>query len=360
LLPRQNKIDGHDVSIIASTEVYINNTKLGYCEPKKYVNEDGIPVRRIPYRKIPIHLIRTKVRSYQGVFKILQEEKPDVIMFHGVPAWELRTVVRYKRAHPEIKLYVDSHEDFHNSARNFFSRNVLNKIFYRLIVKSAYPHIDKILCVSLETMDFLKTMYKIPPSKLEFFPLGGIIFPEEEREQKRKGIRGNLEMTNDHILCVHSGKMDKLKRTADVINAFSKVKSDKLRLVLIGSMTDEVKKDVLPLINADPRITYLGWKTADELMEYLCAADVYVQPGGQSATMQNAICCGCAMILYPHKSHEPYLQGNGYYVKTIEDMREAFEDIVNEPEKLPIMSKNSMKIARDLLDYKKLAARLYQ
>ena len=44
LLPRQNKIDGHDVSIIASTEVYINNTKLGYCEPKKYVNEDGIPV----------------------------------------------------------------------------------------------------------------------------------------------------------------------------------------------------------------------------------------------------------------------------------------------------------------------------
>ena len=49
-LPRQNKLDGHDVSIIASTETFINNTNLGYVQPSQYVNEDGIPVRRIPYR----------------------------------------------------------------------------------------------------------------------------------------------------------------------------------------------------------------------------------------------------------------------------------------------------------------------
>lgn len=76
--------------------------------------------------------------------------------------------------------------------------------------------------------------------------------------------------------------------------------------------------------------------------------------------MQNSLCCGCAVVLYPHKSHQPYLQGNGYYVESIEDMRRVFQKIVDEPEALKVMSENSMKIARELLDYRKLAARLYE
>ena len=121
-----------------------------------------------------------------------------------------------------------------------------------------------------------------------------------------------------------------------------------------------MKSKLEPLIEKDKRVNFAGWKVADELIEYLCAADLYVQPGSQSATLQNAICCGCPIMLYPHKSHKPYLRGNGYYVKSKEDMKRVFKEILNHPNLLRTMSDNSEKIAKELLDYKKLAARLYE
>jgi len=359
VLPRQNKLDGHNVIIIASTETFINNSELGYVEPREYINEDGIPVKRIPYRRIPINFIRRKIRSYRGVYKLLEEEQPDVILFHGLPAWELNTVVKYKRSHPEVKIYVDSHEDFNNSATSFISRNILHKLLYKSVINKTYPYIDKILYISYEVKDFLNKVYKIPDDKMEFYPLGGTIIEGEQRQQKRDKIRNALKLSNEDILFVHSGKLDKLKRTQDILKALAEVPAKHLRLVIIGSIPEDMKPVLLPLIEADKRVDYIGWKTTDELMEYLCAADVYIQPGSQSATMQNAICCGCVMMLYPHKSHQPYLQCNGFYVKTTEDMRRSFKEITDQPSILKTMSDNSMKIAMELLDYRKLAARLY-
>ena len=65
-------------------------------------------------------------------------------------------------------------------------------------------------------------------------------------------------------------------------------------------------------------------------------------------------------MLYPYKSHTPYLMENGYFVKTVADMVSCFEKISEKPELLKKMSDKSYKIARDILDYRKLAARLYQ
>ena len=52
ILPRINKQDGHDVKIIASVEMFIDNESIGCVEPGRYVNEDGIEVVRLPYKKI--------------------------------------------------------------------------------------------------------------------------------------------------------------------------------------------------------------------------------------------------------------------------------------------------------------------
>ena len=58
ILPRMHKKLGHDVLIVASTETYIDNMNLGYIESRNYVNEDGIPVHRIPYSKyIPARIV---------------------------------------------------------------------------------------------------------------------------------------------------------------------------------------------------------------------------------------------------------------------------------------------------------------
>ena len=359
-LPRQNKLDGHDVLIVASTETFVNATELGYVVPRKYINEDGIPVIRVPYRKVLTKFITRKIRSYQGVYKILDEANPDVILFHDTCAWELLTVSKYKKNNRQVKLYVDSHTDANNSATNFISRNILHRVFYRAILRSACRYIDKILCISLETQDFMGSIYGLAKDKLEFYPLGGIVVDDNEYFKKRKKIRTELELKDEDILLVHSGKLNKLKRTGDILEALSKVRSKRLRFVILGSFSDDVKSLIESKIQADHRVTYEGWKNVEELSEYLCAADMYVQPGSQSATMQNAICCRCAVMLHPYRSHEPYLRDNGYFVNTVEDMINCFNLIVAQPQLLSQMSDNSRKVADDLLDYRKLAVRLYQ
>jgi len=39
------------VAILASTETYVTNTKLGYLEPAEYKIREGIPIKRLPYVK---------------------------------------------------------------------------------------------------------------------------------------------------------------------------------------------------------------------------------------------------------------------------------------------------------------------
>lgn len=360
VLPRQNKADGHEVLIIASTETIINNKKLGYIKPSKYVNEDNINVIRIPYRSYLPHSIIKKIRHYKNTYKYIKDFKPDVILFHGASAYEIITVAKYKRKHSKVKLYVDSHEDFNNSARNFLSKKILHRTFYKRFIHKALPFIDKVLCISTESYDFMKEFYEIPIQKLEIYPLGGEIIEGEQYDMRRKRVRNDLQLEEKDILFVHSGKMSRKKRTPELLRAFKAVSSNRLKLILLGNIPEEMKEEISPLVEDDSRVEFLGWKSSEELQKYLCAADLYLQPGSQSATMQNAICCGCPVMLYPHESHKLYLKGNGFYVETIEDMIEIFKTVDRNPDLLKKMSKASYDVAYDLLDYKKLAARLYR
>ncbi len=360
ILPKQNLLDGHQVKIIASTETYVRHNKLGYVEPSKYTNQDGIEIIRIPYRKILPRFLMIKIRAYKNVFKIIEKFSPDVILFHGVQAYELLTIAKYKKNYPNIKLYLDNHGDFHNSARNYLSRNILHRFFYGPIVRKVLPYVDKILCISTEALNFLNVLYKIPLEKMEFYPLGGIVYSKEEQSIRGKKLRQKIGLGNNHIIMIHTGKMQRRKRTEELLQAFTQVKNKNFRLFLIGIFSEDVKVAVEPIIAKDKRIQYIGWKSGDEFIDYLCAADIYLQPGSQSATMQNSICCGCSVMLYPHKSHEQYLKGNGFYVETKEDMINVFKTIDNNPELLNDMCNSSYKLAYELLDYKKLAARLYE
>ncbi|MDP1194554.1 hypothetical protein, partial [Klebsiella pneumoniae] len=80
-------------------------------------------------------------------------------LFHGVAGWEMLTVFEYKKHYPKVKLYIDSHEDFHNSGKNWVSRLFQYKIFNRLLVAIIKREVDKFLYLSYESRDFLVRMY---------------------------------------------------------------------------------------------------------------------------------------------------------------------------------------------------------
>ena len=103
---------------------------------------------------------------------------------------------------------------------------------------------------------------------------------------------------------------------------------------------------------------YLGWKNSEELIKYIAASDLYLQPGSQSATMQNALCAGTPVLIENVKSHEAYMSGNAFIINNYEDMEIVFAKICEDPSVLKKMSERVYDLAVNNLDYKKLAERI--
>jgi len=360
LLPRFHKRAGHDVIIIASTETYLSNGKIGYTKPGHYINEDGIPVVRVAYSRLLPFVVMKKVRKHPGIFQLLEAFAPDIIIFHGLCGWEIITAARYKSRHPSVRLYADSHEDANNSARTFLSRYLLHKLYYRNVLRCAIQSIDRVLYVSLETRNFIHKMYSVPENKMSFFPLGGVVLPDDEYSRRRKLIREQLSITSGDILILQAGKFEKRKKVLESMEAFATFPHKKLKLILVGSVDNDIHDRFFYNLAQDNRIIYVGWKNSDDLMSYLCAADVYLQPGSQSALMQNAICQRCPVILDDVPSHKPYLVNNGWLLNDSISLVRVFREIVKCPERLQTMSSNSLALARSLLDYERLSQKIVE
>lgn len=359
LLANQLKADGNEVTVIADCFKYKNGILVKTKEEDKIL-DNGMRLIRIKYKNILGGFISGKIRAVKGLYGILENKKPDIIFHHGLYSIELLTVAKYKKNNPEVKVYVDSHADFYNSATNFFSKNILHKIFYKGIIYKSLPYIDKVFCVSYESIKFLKEIYNISNKKIEFYPLGGVVLNKDIRSTKRKMIRKELGLNNNDVLLIHTGKMNKHKRTEVLLKAFIQVTSNHLHLVLIGSLSKEIKINVRKLTLTNKRIKFLGWKSGDELTDYLCACDLYMQPGTQSATIQNAACCMSALAVYPYPSYDYLFRDSVFYIKNENDIVDLLGDIVNNPKILEKKRLISYKIAEDKLDYKVLAKKLYQ
>lgn len=358
LLTNQMKNDGHEVIVIAGCYKYHNNKII------ETPQEDTIlpnKIRLIRRKDVNIfgQFFSRKIRAIKGLQQLLQKINPDIIFHHGVQTYEMLTIAKYKKSNPNIKFYVDSHSDFHNSANNFLSKNILHKIFYKSVIRKALPYVDKVFYISYESMEFLKEMYNIPSKIMEYYPLGGIVLEDSARLEKRKRIREELEFNNNDILIIHSGKMNRQKRTIELIKAFNNVKDCNLHLILIGSLDDDINDSVMELISLDDRIKFLGWKNGNELLDYLCASDLYLQPGTQSATMQNAACTNNALALYPYPSHKYLFKDSVFYIETSKDIENLLINVLTRPDLLEEKRKSVFNIAKEKLDYKVLASRLY-
>ena len=361
VLPRIHKEDGHEVRIIASTETYVDNVHYGYVEPSEYETEYGVPIKRLPYVSFGSHFVSKKIRKYPHLYEEIEAFAPDVIMSHALSYWSVLDVIRYKKDHPEVKFYADTHTASYNSGKNWLALNVLHRGLYRYLIQKALPHLEKFFYTGDGERQFALENYKVPESSMELYPLGGMILSDEEYAEKRARRRAELNVADDEILLMHSGKLDALKRTEDLLQAFAAAPGLKAKFAIIGSIPEEMKPVLEPLMAADKRVLYLGWKTGAELQEYLCACDLYCQPGSGSATMQNALCCSCPILLYPHDTYiRIYEYGNIIWVKTVEDMARAFQGLADGTVDLTALQEGSVRCARELLDYRTLAARLYR
>lgn len=361
LMSEQNKKDGHDVTIITTEYTMGKNGESIKTDSGISYTTSKIKIVRLKARVpcLPL-IIQDRLRWVVGLYKQITIERPDVIMVHDIQFLSLTDISRYKTEHPSVYLCGDNHGDYFNSARKFLSKEILHKHFYRYIVQKNFKNFDKFLYLSYETKTFFEEMYNVDLKQAVFSPISFPIMSLDEKAIIRKDIRRKLEISEDTILLVHSGKLESRKKTQSILSALKQIPEGNFKLIIIGSIPKDEHESLISLINKDKRVDFLGWKNASELRRYVAAADLYLQPGTQSVTFMDSLSVATPVMTYPHISYQPYFNGCELKVCSTDEIINALNKILEEP---PILQRKSIlahETAKQYFDIKKAASQIYK
>ena len=296
MFSKYHKKMGYDVEVLASQESYDADGKFCYINKVgSYLNEDGVNVTRVTYA-FPKKL-NHKFRVFRGVYENIEKIAPDIIFMHNCQFCSIMEVVRYLKRHPDVKLFVDNHADFSNSAKNFLSKKFLHGVVWKYCAKKIEPYAEKFYGVLPARVDFLVNVYGLPREKCELLIMGAdddeILKIENSNIRETK--RAEYNVKDDEFLVVTGGKIDLFKQqTLLLMQAVNELEKEKVKLCVFGSVVPEMKEDFNALLSE--RVQYLGWIKSEDAYSEFAAADFAVFPGRHSVFWEQVAGMGNPMI----------------------------------------------------------------
>lgn len=343
-------MNGDKVIVFANEYTYIHG-KTATAPANEVVN--GYTLQRFPYQNFGINIITSRIRKIKGIEDEIIKEKPDLIFINCAQIYNIKNLKKIKSALPDTKIVLDFSTKYLNSARNWISKNILHRCIYRAWIQKALPYVDRVFYISEESKIFAQEMYGIPEHLMDHNNLPGETINPNTKQENKKEIFQKLKLKPDDILILYSGKIYPEKKVDNLVRAFSRNNNPRLKLLIIGVYTDDSQRNIIePVIASDSRISFMDFVSGDELTKYVCAADLYVQPGSISQTCQTAVCCGTPLAFNNIPTHREIYNGNGFFVETEHDLVQVFDKISTHPEILGNMGKLSYEMAKTELDFK--------
>ena len=330
LLPKYHVKQGHDVTVIASLETFDKEgRRTVLSSPSSYRDKNGFDVIRLAYKK-PYRWNRL-FRHFVGLQDAIESVAPNIIFIHGACFGDTPIVRRYLNKHPSTKLFVDSHADWINSAKNWLSLNILHPIIWRHYSKVIEPYMTKCFGVTPMRCRFLKEMYHVNPEIIEYLPLGvdDEMIPKD-KDCVRNSIRNELGVNKTDFLILTGGKIDKLKNTHILLKAFEKLNNPHVHIVICGVLTHEMEC-LKETIDANHNIHYLGWCNAGRVMDCMIASDLACFPGTHSTLWEQTVGVGLPAIFKRWSEMEHVnINGNCIFVKgdDIEELKSVIASLL--------------------------------
>lgn len=365
IIPKYNEEDGHEVIMLTTCYKWNKMGITVYTPPIDKIMNDGVRLIRMNHRKIINNFITKKIRKVDGVYKLLERISPEIIFFHGCQSFELLTIVRYIKLHSSVKLFIDNHADFGNSATNFLSLQILHKIIWRKIAQIAIPYATKFYGVLPARVDFLSDVYKIPKSKCELLLMGA----DDEKvklarnKDVREKIRADLNISINDFLIISGGKIDLAKlQTINLMQAVHKLNILNLKLIIFGSVSEEIKEKFSSFVDNN-RIQYIGWIDSAKTYDYFAASDLAVFPCGHSVLWEQAVGTGLP-CLFKYWVGTTHIDIGGNCKFLYDDNSIEIENAINELIQHPDIYSNMKKIAEgkgiEAFSYKKISRKAIQ
>ena len=297
MLPKFHKELGYDVEVIASLVTFDKDGKSTFLpKASKYINEYGISVTRLEYKN-PRKAFEI-LRRYEGFEAVLERAKPDILFVHGCQFLDIDVVAKYAKKHCDVKIFVDNHADFSNSATNWLSKNVLHKMVWKSCAQKIGPYATKFYGVLPVRVDFLKNMYGLPAGKCELLVMGADddLVEKAAVPEVKERIREKYGLAEDDFIVMTGGKIDGFKtQTLLLMEAVKNIKDPKVKLIVFGSVTPDLKEKVNALTDGT-KVQYIGWVQAKDSYEYFAAADLVVFPGRHSVFWEQVAAQGVPML----------------------------------------------------------------
>lgn len=349
VLSKYHKLQGHDVSVIATDLIRCKDGKFKLSKDKEYVDSNGISVHRIPIIK---HIKR--VRVLKGFEQLIKKINPDIIFIHNLQFLNILDVVKYARKN-KVTIYVDNHADFTNSARTKAAK-LFYKTFWRACAKVIEPYTKRFWGVLPSRVEFLKNVYKLPPQKCELLVMGADdeLVKKSADPKVKENIREKYNVLKDDFLIVTGGKIDLFKKqTLLLMEAVKQMNNPKVKLLVFGSVVPELREDIAALCDEN-RVQYIGWVEAEKSYEYFAAADLVVFPGRHSVFWEQVVAQGIPMICkYWEGTTHIDIGGNVrfLYDDTVDEIKKEIEGLLNNPSLYEEMKKMSTSSKREQFLY---------
>ena len=361
MLPKFHKELGYEVEVIASTQSFDENGDTCYLDKTgSYQNEYDIKVTRLPYRSE--NRIWKKLKRYKGTRQAIEAASPDILFIHGCQFMDADKVVEYLKQNPGITVFVDNHADFSNSATNWLSRNILHRVIWKHYANLLEPYVKKFYGVLPARVEFLENIYDLPPEKCELLVMGADddLIEKVRSENARDAIRQKYGISDDDFLIMTGGKIDRWKtQTLLLMQAVKNIENDHVRLLVFGSVTQDLKESVSALADGE-KIQYIGWIDSKDTYDYIEAADLVVYPGRHSVMWEQTVGQGKPMLVKDWEgTHHVDLGGNVIFLKedSAEEIQKYIEELVSDRDKYEKMKAVAENRGMDVFSYRNIAER---
>ena len=113
----------------------------------------------------------------------------------------------------------------------------------------------------------------------------------------KRALREQYGIAEDDFLIMTGGKIDQYKtQTLLLMEAVRNIKNEKVKLIVFGSVTPELKSKVNDLSD-NHKVQYVGWVLSKDSYKYFAAADLVVFPGRHSVFWEQVVAQGIPMLV---------------------------------------------------------------
>lgn len=330
LLPIYHKRNGNDVIVIASEYEFNSEGKPQKTTVNNYIDENDIHVIRLPIKNN--RDITYRLKRFIGLYDCLEKIKPDIIFCHLFQFLDVKEIIRYKKKHPEIKMFFDSHSDYSNSAKSWLSKNIQHKLLWKYYAQMALPYVERFYGVLPARVNFIKELYNIPDDKVELLVMGA-----DDELAEQAATTDNIIATRERygvgindFLIVTGGKIDLWKKqTLLLMDAINNIKDENVKLIVFGSVVDELKDEVNKRCSS--KVQYIGWLESKDSYSVFGACDLAVFPGRHSVFWEQVAGQGIPMVVKYWEGTDDVNQGGNLqflYKDSEDEMLEIIHSLI--------------------------------